>query len=101
MYQAFRSVLQGHEGAEIDDACHLDLHHSARFEFAGQVFDPFLSCIDGFRVRSRDLDGSVVGDVDLGSGFFDDPANHLATRTDDRTDLLGGNLDSGEFGCVR
>ncbi len=100
MYETFGSILKGYECAEIDDTCNLNLHHSPYFEFRGEVFDPFLRCINGFRVRASNLDRPVIGDVNLRTSLFDDLADHLATRANDRTDLLSGNLDCGQLGRV-
>jgi hypothetical protein len=46
---------------------------------------------------ARRLDHAIIVDVDLGTGDFDDLADHLAARTDHITDLVGRD---GWFRCA-
>src|SRR6185503_18265387 len=48
---------------------------------------------DGLVVGRVDIDRPVVGDVDLGAGFFNDFAYDLAAGADHFADLVGRNLD--------
>ena len=47
-------------------------------------------------IDRRDLDRTVVLDVDLGAGDLDDLANHLAARADHFADLVLGDVDDGD-----
>ena len=51
-----------------------------------------IAALIDFRLGRSDLDRAVVGNVDLGTGLFDDFADHLAARADHFADLVDRNL---------
>src|SRR5258708_6332271 len=93
MHQAVARSEEVHEGAEIHDLDDLAFVDFADFGFRHDRLDPLQRRLDGFSVGARHLDGAVVLDVDLGASLLDDLADHLAARSDDFADLVGGYLD--------
>src|SRR5258705_5044390 len=100
MHQAIARSEEIHESAEIHDLDDLTFVDFADFGFGHDRLDPFQRRLDGFSVGARHLDGAVVLDVDLGTGLLDDLADHLAARSDDFADLVGGYLDGLDAWCM-
>src|SRR5882672_9319704 len=94
MHQAIARSEEIHEGAEIHDLDDFAFVDFPDFGFRHDRLDPFQRRLDRFSVGARHLDGAVVLDVDLGASLLDDLADHLAARSDDFADLVGGYLDS-------
>ena len=88
MHHAIRAGHDLDKGAEIrgahDFAC-VDLADLRRF---GQRFDAFPRHLGRRAVVRSDEHRAVVGNVDLGSGFFLDGTNGLAAWANDCADLL-------------
>src|SRR3977135_138233 len=93
MHQAIARSEEIHEGPEIHDLDDFAFVDFSDLGFGHDRLDPFQRRLDGFSVGARHLDGAVVLDVDLGAGLLDDLADHLAARSDDFADLVGGYLD--------
>ena len=85
------TVLAPHEIHEcakvhqVDDLAVIDL---ADFRFFDDALDPCDSRIDLGLVGGRNLDQALVVDIDLGAGFRNDFADHLAAGSDNVADLF-------------
>ncbi len=100
VYQAVLGAEEIHERTEIGD-----LHDGALIDHADlgllrDRLDPVERRLDRLAVGGSNLDGAVVGDVDLGAGLLDDLADHFAAGADDFTNLVGRDLDHFDARCV-
>ena len=80
------------ERAEVLDARHLALVDLAGFGDRGNRADGALGRFHRLEARREDRDLAVVVDVDLGAGRLDDAADVRTAGTDERADLVDGNL---------
>src|SRR6185295_17652366 len=89
------------ECAEIDDADNLAQVSLAYFGYRANVGDHLDAAVRGSAVGGENLHAAIVFHVDLATGGFDDPADHLTARSDQLADLVGRNLQSENAGRVR
>ena len=89
------------EGAEIDQPDHLAQIGLPHLGHGRDVGDHLQRLGGGGFVGRADVNRTVVLDVDLAAGLLDDAADHLAARTDQLADLVGGNghgVNAGRVG---
>src|ERR1051326_3653292 len=80
------------KGAEIHEADDLTQVGLAHFGGSSEIRDNLDSLVRGRLVGGRNVDGSVVLDIDFDSGLLDDAANDFAAGSDDVADLIGRDL---------
>src|SRR5262249_13031295 len=77
MYEAVLGPKEIYESAKVhhlDDCAIIDV---TDFRFGGDRLDPVDRRLHRIAVRGRHLPRSIVGNVDLGAGLFDDLADYL------------------------
>src|SRR5690606_18883039 len=89
------------EAAGRDDRLHPAEEDVANLGHLRHALDRVDRLAGALLVDSADEDGAVVLDVDLGAGRLLDPADHLAARADDLTDLIRSDLDTVDPRRVR
>src|SRR5690606_17384866 len=85
--EAVLATHEVHERTEIDDVDDLAAVDLADLGLLHDAEDPLLRRFDLVEIGRRDLDHTLVVDVDLGAGLGHDLADHLAAGADDVTDL--------------
>src|SRR5665648_234138 len=93
VHQAVGSRLEAHKGAEVDGRSHPADDYFARLDLLGDALDPVRAAFAARAVGRVDLDHAVVIDLDGAIELVLEPADGLAALTDDRTDLVGVDLD--------
>ena len=88
------------ESAEVGDALYLPQIGFVELRGRGELLDDRDRLLGRGIVPRRDVDTTVVLDVDLHAGALDDAPNRLATRSDHIADLVDRNLDRDNPGRI-
>ena len=89
MNQTVLGTEEVHESTKVDNLHDLAVIDHTFFRLGNDGVNPVLCRLDRGAVGGCDIDHTVIVDVDLCAGLFDDLADHLATGTDDFADLVG------------
>ena len=89
------------ERAELDQPDHLAEVGLSEFRHSRQIADHLNGSVGGDFITRSNVDLTVVFDVNLHAGLLDDGANHLASGSDDVSNLIGRNLHGVDARRVR
>src|SRR5262249_15795645 len=82
-----------HESTEVHDFHDGTFVDVADFRIGRDRLDPIDRRLDRLAIRRSDLHRTVVLDIDLRAGLFDDLADNFAASADDFADLIGRDLE--------
>src|SRR5476649_2887398 len=88
-----------HDGAKVQQFQHGAFVGLAHFDRCRQLFDAALGFLAGSSIDGSDGDHAFVADVDLGTGFFGQRADHGAAFADHVTDFFRVDLDGDQTRC--
>src|SRR5690625_2461354 len=102
MQQTVASGQNLHNGTEVKQTQYRAFVFLANLDVGGQFLDAAFGFTGHVQIGAGDGDHAVVGNIDLGAGFFSQGADGCATLSDHVTDLVRIDLDRqharGEFG---
>jgi len=85
-----------HERAKICDSNNLAGVDVANLCTLGESFDPLTRCSFTLAICGSNVNSTIIVDVDLDIGFFLDSADDLPARSNDRTDLINGDMNRSD-----